>query len=778
MNFGRRVLASIGFLIAGIVVMLFRDALEWDEAISMAISTALLMLGILGLGTAFGRRDSGDGLIRLDHFMPFARRKRLRPGKPSSIVTLAHRLLPSHLFFDPETGKEGSIRRWLRKIGPGTLSSPWRRLIQAFTFTLFTVLFFYVCWPYSAKPIEITQPIGSLQFKQIDQASGDLLFETSVPNNIDWATQDTWHLELPSSDASKLPSSLPVHVIPTQASNLRLVPIDPLPADQLDQILFSDGPLPVYDHPRPFWPSHHSDNLHRKERLPAEIFLIIDPLVSLSTAIASGNWVWSLAAAAIILILCLVIPRGFCGYVCPLGTLIDLFDRLIGQRVQRFRTPETGWWVHIKYYLLGAVLITSAFGVLTSGYVSAIPIITRGFLFIGEPLQTAMTRGVHLIPPMNSGHILSIILFIAVLGLGLLRARFWCKYVCPSGALFSLGNLFRATDRKVESSCIHCNKCVTICPFDAIKPDFTTRGTDCTQCQTCAGVCPTHSIKFVERWNDVALKEVNEPANHETAMGRRGFLSWAIGSSVAAIAATSYTSVNRITGANLDDPNSFKPVRPPGSVPEEDFLQQCIRCGECFKACPNSVLQPMGFAQGLEGLWTPEVKADWAGCESSCNACGQVCPTGAIRALPLEEKKVARMGLAIVNEQTCLPFAEREACQLCVDECNAAGYAAIEFTYVGTEADADGLPIPDTGYLAPVVMADKCVGCGLCQTRCHGINVEDKGLLEKSAIIIYAGKGREDRLISGSYRELRKAEEAIPIPEQQEDTFDPFSDAE
>jgi hypothetical protein len=244
MNFGRRVLASIGFLIAGIVVMLFRDALEWDEAISMAISTALLMLGILGLGTAFGRRDSGDGLIRLDHFMPFARRKRLRPGKPSSIVTLAHRLLPSHLFFDPETGKEGSIRRWLRKIGPGTLSSPWRRLIQAFTFTLFTVLFFYVCWPYSAKPIEITQPIGSLQFKQIDQASGDLLFETSVPNNIDWATQDTWHLELPSSDASKLPSSLPVHVIPTQASNLRLVPIDPLPADQLDQILLVTAPYP------------------------------------------------------------------------------------------------------------------------------------------------------------------------------------------------------------------------------------------------------------------------------------------------------------------------------------------------------------------------------------------------------------------------------------------------------------------------------------------------------------------------------------------------------
>jgi ferredoxin len=425
---------------------------------------------------------------------------------------------------------------------------------------------------------------GPPQFKQLDQASGDLRFENATPSGIDWATQDIWHLELPSGDVTKLPGSLPVRIT-TQATNLRLVPTDSLSADQLDQILFSDGPLPVFDHARPFWPSHHSDNLQRKERIPAEIFLIIDPLVSLSTAIASGNWVWSLAAAFIILILCLVIPRGFCGYICPPGTLIDLFDRFVGQRVQRFRAPETGWWVHIKYYLLGAVLFTSAFGVLTSGHVSAIPIITRGFLFIGEPLQTAITRGTHLIPPMNSGHILSIILFIAVLGLGLLRPRFWCKYVCPSGALFSLGNLFRATDRKVESSCIHCNKCVTICPFDAIKPDFTTRGTDCTQCQTCAGVCPTHSIKFVERWNNVALKSVNEPANHETAIGRRGFLSWAIGSSVAAIAATSYTSVNRITGANLDDPNSFSLSPKSQAILSTGFSQKILLYGNRSPVC-------------------------------------------------------------------------------------------------------------------------------------------------------------------------------------------------
>jgi NAD-dependent dihydropyrimidine dehydrogenase PreA subunit len=218
-------------------------------------------------------------------------------------------------------------------------------------------------------------------------------------------------------------------------------------------------------------------------------------------------------------------------------------------------------------------------------------------------------------------------------------------------------------------------------------------------------------------------------------------------------------AATKAAGARLDDPHAYLPVRPPGSVPEQEFLQMCIRCGECFKACPNNVLHPLGFQQGLEGLWTPHVVADWAGCESSCNACGQVCPTGAIRALPLEEKRVARMGLAIVNEVTCLPFAGREACQLCVDECIAAGYDAIEFLQVRTEVDEDGSPVEGTGYLAPVVLPDKCVGCGLCQTRCCGINVEEKGLLRESAIIIRAGEGREDRLMQGSYRALRNGAE-------------------
>ena len=101
---------------------------------------------------------------------------------------------------------------------------------------------------------------------------------------------------------------------------------------------------------------------------------------------------------------------------------------------------------------------------------------------------------------------------------------------------------------------------------------------------------------------------------------------------------------------------------------------------------------------------------------------------------------MARMGLAIVDMQTCLPFAGSQECDLCVQECSAAGYKAIEFTQVGTEVDAMGQPIEGTGFLAPVVLEDKCVGCGLCQTRCHAINVKSEKLLNESAIVVKAGQ--------------------------------------
>ncbi len=137
--------------------------------------------------------------------------------------------------------------------------------------------------------------------------------------------------------------------------------------------------------------------------------------------------------------------------------------------------------------------------------------------------------------------------------------------------------------------------------------------------------------------------------------------------------------------------------------------------------------------------------------------CTQVCPTGAIQPLDLLVKRRTHMGLAKIDPVACLPFrkdALRQDCDLCYVECQQAGYDAIEMQEIRIELN----PPPPEGMFseveleamsrirAPVVNADACVGCGICQYRCHTRQVLQEGRLEHSAIVVRAE--REHRLLS------------------------------
>jgi ferredoxin-type protein NapF len=676
--------------------------------------------------------------MKWNHYLPSLHGVRLRKAGVSPVwYRWSRSLLPGGLKSGATFRAAGKPRRLLRRLGATWEAAPVRRGIQTACFLLFLWLFFSVCWPYGATPAQL---VPGWVPQEVDGQSGKVTLVSDLSTE-SFRKGQAWHV-LDASAMDVDSGYLGLFQIETiQTGTLVLNPVSRPDATVLQWMMISFGPWTLSEELPGTWPDHYAQALEHKTRIAPEAFLVLDPLVALSTALAARSWVSSLLFAGLILAICVLIPRGFCGYLCPLGTLIDLFDWGIASRFSNLKIPDNGWWVHLKYYLLTGVMIAALCGVLLSGFVSAIPVLTRGMLYLFDPVQTGFMLGWHQVPSMHLGHWFSIGLFLLVLGLGFLRPRFWCRYVCPSGAIFSLANVFRWNERKVSPDCIHCNKCVTACPFDAIKPDFTTRTTDCTLCQTCGGVCPTEAIQFVPRLDGMALKLANVPPANETALGRRGFLATGIGMVAGVVGGVSAGWATKSFGARLDDQQSLKPVRPPGSVEESRFLEICIRCGECFKVCPNHVLQPLAFEQGLEGLWTPYAELDWAGCDSSCNACGQVCPTEAILPLPLEEKRVTKMGLAIVDSGACLPHVGAEACQLCVDECRAAGYQAIEFTRVRTERADGGMD----EWLAPVVLGDKCVGCGLCQMRCYQVNVKDRQVLELSAIVVETGEGREDR---------------------------------
>lgn len=139
-------------------------------------------------------------------------------------------------------------------------------------------------------------------------------------------------------------------------------------------------------------------------------------------------------------------------------------------------------------------------------------------------------------------------------------------------------------------------------------------------------------------------------------------------------------------------------LRPPGSLPEGDFMARCIRCERCISVCPTDVLAPLGVEQGLLAVRTPFVSFADDRC-TFCDLCRQVCPTAAIGPFDPTAPDVGRIGVAVVEPQRCVAFVQAGTCGICVDVCE---YGALSFD----------------DQRRPVVEASLCNGCGQCERIC------------------------------------------------------------
>jgi len=262
--------------------------------IVVTVGFCLIVVGVLIAAALAGRSGSTTAVIRLDHFLPFLRKKKknesLRP--PSTALRLAKRFLPAALFADPITGKAGLARRALKRIGPTALSSPVRRIIQTVCFVAFLWLFFYVLWPYDAQPQPAPAASMGWRVEQIEPQTGYL--HLSGSEEIPWNVQPGQSLYL-ADEAATDPVRGDVGqftIVAIEPGRIVLAPARPLSDEQIDTFLTGGGSWSLLaDSP---WPSHYADNLRAKETLPADTFLVIDPLVSLSTrsrrGVGSGRW--------------------------------------------------------------------------------------------------------------------------------------------------------------------------------------------------------------------------------------------------------------------------------------------------------------------------------------------------------------------------------------------------------------------------------------------------------------------------------------------------------
>jgi MauM/NapG family ferredoxin protein len=478
-------------------------------------------------------------------------------------------------------------------------------------------------------------------------------------------------------------------------------------------------------------------------------FFLFDPLILLATALATHTVPAALLLALATVAVTIVLGRVFCGWVCPMGTVHAAAGRVF-DRFQRpgGRRDHASAWQTAKYYLLAAFLGMALFGgqwvatwdPLVLLYRTTTVALWPGAQWAIEEGSTAVYRADDrdarirpvtvtepayqfvrdrtFVKPRQAylGTGMVVLVFVGLVAANAWRRRFWCRYLCPLGALLGLCAmrplLRRETteapddagskDAEQPKGCNQCDLCAATCHGAAsASPGGGWKPAECFVCLNCTAACNRDAMRFrfVWPWR-------REPRIERIGLSRRAMLGAAAGG----VAGLALLRANSQARGQVFHPYL---IRPPGARPEPEFLQRCTGCGMCMKVCPTGGLQPAWTEAGLEGIWTPRLVPHLGCCEYYCNLCGQVCPTGAIEPLPIEEKKQVKIGLAAFDTTRCIPYAYGRFCGVCEEVCPIYDKAIY---YVEVEvADAQG---NRSMLKQPRVDPDKCIGCGVCEHNC------------------------------------------------------------
>jgi len=214
--------------------------------------------------------------------------------------------------------------------------------------------------------------------------------------------------------------------------------------------------------------------------------LPVGHFTSFFALVRGGGWDPLLPAGLVIIIgalaVSLLFKRGFCGFICPVGTVWEGFSAL-GRKLLKGKQIQLPHWLDItgrvfRYILAAAVVFIL---VVVTPLTEAVQFRALPYMWVAD---------IKIIAVMIQPTYLIVILFAGAVSM--LFGPVWCRYLCPVGGMYSaVAELSPCKVHRNEDTCIHCSRCTKIChAFIDVENDTVVRDTECDGCMDCVKVCP------------------------------------------------------------------------------------------------------------------------------------------------------------------------------------------------------------------------------------------------------------------------------------------------
>lgn len=411
--------------------------------------------------------------------------------------------------------------------------------------------------------------------------------------------------------------------------------------------------------------------------------------------------------------LTLLFGRVYCSSICPMGIYQDIVNRL-SKRFQKkkhfkFNKAQTV----LRWSVVGVTLIAflfgftflvglldpySAFGRMTvhvfkPAYLAGNNLLESIFTQFGN--NTFYKVGVYV--ASVSSLVIALVTLLTIGYLSWVNGRIYCNTICPVGTVlgfFSRYSLFKI--RIDENLCNSCGSCGRKCKASCINTksheiDYSR----CINCFDCLEVCSQNAMKFTYP----AQKPVQQNANGIDESKRRFMM--AVG--IAGLAATQVFADSKLIKTSKKQAKRTTAISPPGSASANHLLNKCTSCHLCVSKCPSNVIKPAFTEYGLGGIMQPMLSFEKGFCNYDCTICSDVCPSGALLPLTMEQKHVTQMGQVQFILENCIVHTDGTSCGACSEHCPTQAVSMIPYK--------DGLTIPHTNTKI-------CVGCGGCEYVC------------------------------------------------------------